>query len=305
MAGKVFISCGQANDNEINVAKQLEKWLAHEGFDPYVAIQTQSIYDVNSGIIANLVNSDYYIYINFKREKISENNFRGSLFTNQELAIAYYLKFDYTIFFEQKGVLREGILNYITANSIQFIDYNDIVDLVKNAVTIRKWSPKYSRHLKAGNLSWTQKEIGYNDGFGNSYEGKVLNLEIINQRKDIPSYKTQIRLEYLDSEGKTTNESIHKSPIKCEGQPYYEQTIWPDSSGSFSLLLQDKKEPRKLHLISSADITPKPPLIETLGIFDLYLSVLAQNFPILDIMIEINNSGDYVNELKTRIINGA
>lgn len=141
MPGKVFISCGQANPKEKEVAKKLEDWLRTEGFSPYVAIRTQSINDVNSGIIGNLKNSDYYIFIDFRREKIScfKKIYRGSLFTNQELAIAYYLGFDNAIFFQQTGVKRDGLLNYMISNSTLFNDQS------KSCQLYLTWSYNFNR----------------------------------------------------------------------------------------------------------------------------------------------------------------
>lgn len=87
MPGKIFISCGQANEKEIKVAKQLAEWLKSENFNPYVAINTQSIQDLNFAIISNLKSADYYIFIDYARERIREDIsgkpiFRGSLFTH-------------------------------------------------------------------------------------------------------------------------------------------------------------------------------------------------------------------------------
>ncbi|MBL7074261.1 hypothetical protein ISS37_03365 [candidate division KSB1 bacterium] len=59
MPGKVFISCGQVNDEERQIASDVSNWLSNQGFEPYVAIEAQSIQDVNSSIIGNLKTSDY------------------------------------------------------------------------------------------------------------------------------------------------------------------------------------------------------------------------------------------------------
>ena len=54
MPGKIFISCGQANSAEVWIANKVSDWLKTKGYEPYIAIETQSIQDVNSGIIGNL-----------------------------------------------------------------------------------------------------------------------------------------------------------------------------------------------------------------------------------------------------------
>ena len=79
-------------------------WFEEKGYSPYVAIEAQSIQDVNSGIISELKNSDFYVFVDFKREKIAKKGkYRGSLFTNQELAIAYVLRFENAVFFRESG----------------------------------------------------------------------------------------------------------------------------------------------------------------------------------------------------------
>ena len=50
MPGRVFISCGQAHEPERRAAAEISDALTAAGFQPYVAIQAQSILDVNSGI---------------------------------------------------------------------------------------------------------------------------------------------------------------------------------------------------------------------------------------------------------------
>ena len=94
MPAKVFISCGQASPAEKQITDSLAKWFSSQGFSPYVAIQVQSILDLNGGIIGNLKTSDYYLFVNLRRERLKRfprSEYRGSLFTNQELAIAYAL----------------------------------------------------------------------------------------------------------------------------------------------------------------------------------------------------------------------
>jgi hypothetical protein len=94
MPGKMFVSCGQKIEEEIRTAGAIEDWLTDEGFRPYVAIQAQTILDLNGEIIRELKQSDFYLFINFRRESLGDESFRGSLLTNQELAIAYSLGFE-------------------------------------------------------------------------------------------------------------------------------------------------------------------------------------------------------------------
>src|SRR4029077_4936269 len=107
MKSKIFLSCGQ-NEREAPVAGEVEGMLtaAPYGFQVYVAKKVQSIFEVTSGIIKELKNSDYYLFINFRREKLKcwRSESRGSLFSHQEFAIAYALEFERILVVNQEGV---------------------------------------------------------------------------------------------------------------------------------------------------------------------------------------------------------
>jgi hypothetical protein len=92
MRSRIFVSCGQ-RPAEKAAAKEISEMLETRGFYVYVAIDAQTILDINGGIIRELKSSDCYLFVNFCRDKI-DGGYRGSLFSNQELAIAYALDFD-------------------------------------------------------------------------------------------------------------------------------------------------------------------------------------------------------------------
>jgi hypothetical protein len=61
------------------------------GFEPYVAVNEQSLGAINDNISRRLVDTEYFIFIDFKIEKLENGSYRGSLFSRQELAIATFL----------------------------------------------------------------------------------------------------------------------------------------------------------------------------------------------------------------------
>jgi hypothetical protein len=73
MPGRVFISCGQATPTERRAAAGIEAWFRERGFEAYVAIQAQTLADVNSGIIEQLKRSDFYVFVDFRRERTFPN----------------------------------------------------------------------------------------------------------------------------------------------------------------------------------------------------------------------------------------
>ena len=128
MKARVFISCGQVDDERV-VALQIADELSELGLETYVATRINSIFEINSDIIRQLKNSDYYLFANFKREELLDRDgkptgkFRGSLFSNQELAIAYALSFERMLIVNQEGVQNEGMLAYFGINTDRFKSY--------------------------------------------------------------------------------------------------------------------------------------------------------------------------------------
>ena len=100
MKAKVFISCGQRkNTDEVMIADQISNRLSQKGYEPYIAVQQQSLNGLKENIFNELSTSEYFVFIDFKREFIAFDKealsksieYRGSLFCHQELALASYL----------------------------------------------------------------------------------------------------------------------------------------------------------------------------------------------------------------------
>ncbi len=184
MPARVFISCGQAIEEERNVSNELEQWFRSEGYDPYVAIQVQTIGDLNAGIIEALKASDY-VFINFQRDKIvagKDEFYRGSLYSHQELTIAYAFGFEHFLVVNHKDVQDEGIQKFIVTNIPEFENGADILPLVTAAVQSAHWAPAYSRHLPLNPLRWAG-EVVYGDHAGRRRQ-KTLHGDVKNNRSD-------------------------------------------------------------------------------------------------------------------------
>jgi hypothetical protein len=118
---KIFISCGQKNGSiERSIAKQIEDKLINLGFDTYLALEQHTLRGLKENIFKHLVDSEYFLFVDFKREELNNsNNFRGSLYANQELAIASFLEKE-VIAFQQKGIRHiDGMLSSLQLNPIR------------------------------------------------------------------------------------------------------------------------------------------------------------------------------------------
>lgn len=305
MPGKIFLSCGQASEEERKVAKEIKDWLEDptQGFKVYIAIEAQSINDINNEIIQNLEDSDYFIFIDFKREQVIKPNgkeiFRGSLFTNQELALAYWLDFEKALFLQQEGIELEGMSRYLLSNAEKFVELNEILAKVKTQIKKREWTPSYSRHLVATSIESSNMVIGYSDHVG-SYNQWVWFARVKNKRQHVPAMDTVARLINLkDPSG--VNTCRDRAILKWAGQKGYRRLIMPNEEEWFSAFALSPVNPLQIYMHSTADLAPRHPINGRFasdwipGTYFLHYQVISARFPILEFEVELNLTG----ELKT------
>ena len=296
MPSKIFISCGQGNDEERQIASQIKTWLIGQGYDPYVAIETQSIQDVNTSIIGNLKTSDYYIFIDFAREQIGMKNgspiFRGSLFTNQELSVAYMLEFEEVLYLQQDNVKLEGIGKYLLSNAIPFKSKSDVLSLVEKAIIQKGWAPSYSRHLSLGSPTYAGA-WSYGDHTG-SYSDHIWHLPIKNLRYDIAAFDTVVRLnEIVDTNGNSML-SVDRNFLKWAGKKTaYSATILPRDECKFDLFALDQVNNSLLRLHSEQDNPPRQPIITVPGNYVLHYQLFSKGFPLLEFDIQLTLTSNY------------
>jgi len=304
MKSKVFLSCGQ-RAGEKDVALKVGKLLETRGFDVYIAIDVQTILEINTGIIRELKDSDCYLFVNFVREPIS-GGYRGSLFSNQELAIAYALGFERILVINQDGIRPEGMLAYIGINSETFHDFGDCCAVVERALDRARWTNDYSRRLRAGTLRFSKEIIAYG-----GLTGRFLYLDIRNNRPDIAALEATAKLtEYSSADPQKWQRSRIRSPLKATGRPGHSHTIFPKSHEAFDLLcvgsfsrpdlqwqvpaLSGALVPSTIvhgesgvFLNSALDVVGSQSLPLDLGVWLLRYQFFAINFPVLQVCIEL------------------
>lgn len=296
MPSKVFISCGQGDDEERQITSQIKTWLIGQGYNPYVAIETQSIQDVNTSIIGNLKTSDYYIFIDFAREKIGRKNcspiFRGSLFTNQELAVAYMLEFDEVLYLQQNNVKLEGIGKYLLSNALPFKRKSEVPSLIETTVVKKGWNPSYSRHLTLGQPIYAG-EWEYGDHTG-SYSDHIWHLSVKNLRHDIAAFDTVARLNEIVAANGNTIQTRDRNFLKWAGKKAaYSVTILPMDECGFDLFALDQANNSLLRLHSEEDKPPRQPIITIPGRYVLHYQLFSKGFPMLEFNLQLNLTGNY------------
>lgn len=141
---RVFISCGQRNNREKNIGIEVEKYFKSKGFKTYFAEKVHSPEALTEHIFAYLKESEYFVFVDFKREQIAEGEHRGSLFVNQEIGISTFLKIQGLGFYE-KGVKREGIIDFQIYNAYPFEDGTEIIAKLREETN--QWDPNSVNEL--------------------------------------------------------------------------------------------------------------------------------------------------------------
>src|SRR6266545_5744742 len=67
---RVFVSCGQKNQQEKMIATEIETRLSQLGYSPYVATHKQSTGSLIKNVLNILKECEYYLFVDFKREKL-------------------------------------------------------------------------------------------------------------------------------------------------------------------------------------------------------------------------------------------
>jgi hypothetical protein len=116
------------------------------GFYVFFASRVQDSKSLTQIIFRELEDSDYYMLIDFKREKLLPPSkawrffrgrrfqHRGSLFSHQEFALACHLGLELAPFREAGVEPFTGIVGEVMGNAIEFNDRNGLVELVRDHI---------------------------------------------------------------------------------------------------------------------------------------------------------------------------
>jgi hypothetical protein len=156
---RVFISCGQTKDSdELETAQKIRERLQELGFDPYIAVEEQTLSGLKENIFRQLRVAEYFVFVDFKRERLVPRGkigfvwspklqHRGSLFSHQELALASYLNLP-LLAFQERGVKRDdGILRFLQANATAFTDRHLLPNVIADEIQRRAWTPHTRNEL--------------------------------------------------------------------------------------------------------------------------------------------------------------
>lgn len=305
LKAKIFISCGQRKETiEETTAKQIKKMLDDLGYDAYLAIEEQTLKGLRENIFKQLDDSEYFLFIDFNREQISQEGplHRGSLYSHQELAIASYLDIEF-IGFQQDGTKKDdGMLKVLQSNCKPFKKTDEMPELIKKEIKNRKWKPNWKNQLI---LERNAKE--YEDAHHLGIDGhpmaRFFHLDVKNLNPHKQATNCYGFLESVLNVNTSKQRKLRTMEFKWAGYTLPNATILRDSARQLDTFFVIHSNPSQPHFSCFSDSTYYLPYIETPGdvrapgVFELTFLIVSENFqPARETFIlELGNALDEIH----------
>ena len=308
---KVFISCGQKRDSdERSTAEAVALVLGSMGFEPYIAFVEQTLNGLKENIFSHLENSEYLLFIDYKRDLLAGmSHNRGSLFSNQELAIASYLKLPALVLQEQGVLPFDGMMGVFQANAHGFFDRTDLPELVGKLVRTKietgEWSPLWKNRLSIEIPEKKPSVAQSRDIFGKPTVYAFYHLAVKNMHRSrtalnccvflesAADVKTQKRLPFQTVEFKwagTTLPAVMIAPGTSRMLDAFKKPCMLKMGDTvLAGILDDSPLLEVIEFTTFSDSTEFLPRIINAGVFDLTYGIYSSNFPLSRTTIRIEN----------------
>jgi hypothetical protein len=286
LRARVFISCGQAKEtDEVQVASGIASRLQELGFDPYVAVQEQTLRGIKENIFGQLSNSEYFIFVDFKRDRLGSTKpplHRGSLFSHQELAIASFLDIP-VLAMQESGVKQDdGILHFLQANAISFTDRHLLPNVIADKVQERGWDPRWRNQLilelEPAQFSDANR-VEYSQGQQRYFPGRFFHIDVRNLHRDKTATNCYAYMERAINLDTSTEIPVRAVEFKWAGYILPNANIPPATARRFDAFWIAHDLPTKMQFNVYSDATDYIPAIEGEGQYELSYLILADNFP--------------------------
>lgn len=293
---KVFISCGQHTEEERGIARQIADELTKLGFEPYVAVVEQSLEGLKNNLFRQLETSEYFLFIDFKREQIAKESFcRGSLFTNQELAIASFLGIQATGFQEVGVMPLDGMIGAMQLNADAFEDRQALVEHALGRVK-EKWSTGWKNGLRieAGQPT-------FHDAVPNGKLHRFHFLAVRNLHNRKVALDCQVFPISLHRVGSDEDLLEAATELKWTGYINAEARVRPGTARSFDAIVVPHEAPTMGYLHGFTDAVDYVTRLEGAGEYDIEFEVTSSNFPTASCRARIT-IGSYVDDSKVDLV---
>jgi hypothetical protein len=279
LRARVFVSCGQsAGTDEVEVARQVAARLTALGFEPYVAVEEQTLRGLKENIFGRLAASEYFVFIDMKRERLAGSEppvHRGSLFCHQELALAAYLDLPVIALQEVGTKPEDGILRFMQTNAVRFTDRHLVPAVVADLTAERKWRSDWRNELT---LERDPRQSVDAALAGSAKVGRFFHIGVRNLNPHKAARNCHVFLEEATRLEPLTRIPLETVEFKWAGSPLPYVTIGPGACRHFDAVWcvhDDPTAPQfSVHTISTQFI----PAIHGSGEYRLAYVVMSENF---------------------------
>lgn len=287
---RIFISCGQRKEgsDERRIAQLIKVLLEAKGFNAYVATEVHSPGGLWESIFNVLSSSEYFLFIDFKREELKDpslqepNVHRGSLFSHQELAVACYLQIPILAYQEEGVKPNDGILQYVQVNPKPFRDREMLPDSVIGAVDREGWNPNWRNQLvmerNPNEYSEANITLQQQDGQRTPVPSRFFHIDVRNLNIHKHARNCYAFLERIRNLSTGQCDETNYVELKWAGYRLPGATILPGSQRRIDAFFAFNQSPRFLQSSSFTDATDYVPRVEGPGDYDLTYVVVSDNF---------------------------
>lgn len=279
---RVFISCGQRrNTQEEQIAMKISQELENLGFDPYVAVAQQNLNGVKEAIFKKIADSEYFLFIDFRREQLAnKNDYRGSLFSHQELAIASYLNLEAILFREESVENEAGVMQFLQGNTRHFENRDSLPVQIVQEIRARNWNPNWQSRLELSRTDCSQFIDAHNAALDGHPWGRYFHVDVKNWHKDKPAFNCNVHLVRLFDCQVQAERQLETVEYKWRGALSPSVAIMPGQNRAFDALWVLHKSPQYIRFNPHTDWTEAIPRIDKPGSYLLTYCVVSENFPI-------------------------
>ena len=298
---RVFISCGQAEGEEKDTAIEIARMLENElGFETYVAGEQISLRGVKEAIFKQLPDSEYFLFIDFPRDEMLDGSCRGSLFSNQELAIAAYLDLDFLGFRHARVRPLDGLLKFVQADIPSFDNTAQLFRLVRERVG-SKWANNWKNglQLKRREDEWDDMVAGW------QVEGqrvapkraRFFYLDVVNREPDKVAIGCMGYIESIRDVKEDKNLGFRASELKWAGSVVPAVPVFPQSMRMLDACVVAFDEPGTLYFTSHSDSGVFMSPIADAETLDIGYVVVSENMPLAraTVRISLGETVDHAN----------
>ena len=262
LKARVFFSCGQAYKSERDTAGAIAEMLSSDefGFDVYIADDKITPLGVKEAVFRELERSEYFLFVDFPRERLNRRKHRGSLFANQELALAIYLELPYLGFRHKDVRPRDGLLKFVQAGFPEFDSDVELIRKVRQYVRKHKWATGWRNELRM-----TRKEEEWDDAgqiIGRDPSGRLVqrmaryfHVDVQNLHSRKTALGCVANVDRIRNRDTGTEISFRPSEVKWAGIGAPGVSIRPGKTRQMDTLFVYHDEPSTIWFATHSDST--------------------------------------------------